>query len=215
MQVLKRICAIFLVCLLFGCSVIRHNFGGFSSPTYSYSGSNPTDTMGDFLQTDYSHVDLGNKESFRVAMLLPLSGKGSDAGQSMKNSAMLAIGDLNNSRLVVQFYDTKSTSSGARVAIENALSTGCDLILGPLMSEEVAAVTPVAQSRDIPVISFSTSPNVLQSGIYTLGLLNEEQIDKIIKYAAQQGRKRIAVVLPDNQSGINMLKSTKIKSLSK
>ena len=205
---LKRICAIFLVCLLFGCSLIQHNFGSFSSPTYSYSGNNPTNTMGDFLQTDYSHVDLGNNESFRVAMLLPLSGKGEDAGQSMKNSAMLAIGDLNNNRLVVQFYDTKSTSSGARVAIENALSNGCDLVLGPLMSEEVAAITPVALSHDIPVISFSTSPNILQRGIYTLGLLNEEQIDRMIKYAAQQGRKRIAVVLPDNQSGINMLKST-------
>ena len=163
--------------------------------------------MDGFYQTDYSKIDLGNKESFRVAMLLPLSGKAEDAGQGMKNSAMLAIGDLNNNRLVVQFYDTKSTSSGARVAVENAVSSGCDLILGPLMSEEVAAITPVAKDRDIPVISFSTSPAVLQQGIYTLGLLNEEQVDRIMKYSIAQGRKRIAIVLPDNQSGINMLRS--------
>ena len=204
---LKKICAIFSVCLLYGCSVLRQNFSDYNSPNYNYVSGAPTDTMSGFSQTDYSNVDLGNHESFRVAMLLPLSGKAQDAGESMKNSAMLAIGDLNNNKLVVQFYDTKSTSSGARVAVENAISAGCNLILGPLMSEEVAAITPVAKDRDIPVISFSTSPSVLQNGVYTLGLLNEEQVDKIIKYAVQQNKKRIAVVLPDNQSGLNMLKS--------
>lgn len=208
---LKKICAIFSVCVLFGCSVLGqnfNNFGGYSAPTYNYTGSAPADTMSGFQQTDYSNVDLGNQNSFRVAMLLPLTGKAKDAGESLKNSAMMAMGDLNNNKLVVQFYDTKSTSSGARVAVENAVSAGCDLILGPLMSEEVAAITSVAKDRDIPVISFSTSPTVLQNGIYTLGLLNEEQIDRIIKYAVSQGRRRIALVLPDNQSGINMLKSS-------
>ena len=204
---LKKIYAIFSICLLFGCAAMHQNFNSYGAPSYNYVSNAPTDTMSGLSQTDYSHVDLGNHESFRVAMLLPLSGKAQEAGESMKNAAMLAIGDLNNNNLVVQFYDTKSTSSGARVAVENAVSSGCDLILGPLMSEEVAAITPVAKDKDIPVISFSTSPSVLQEGIYTLGLLNEEQIDKIVKYAVQQGRKRIAVVLPDNQSGLNMLKS--------
>ena len=204
---LKKVFAMFLMGTLIGCSVIRQNFNSFRAPNYNYSGSAPIDTMSGYSQTDYSQVDLGNSESFRVAMLLPLSGKAQDAGESMKNSAMLAIGDLNNNQLVVQFYDTKSTSSGARMAVENAVSSGCDLILGPLMSEEVSAVAPVAKSRDIPVISFSTAPSVLQNGIYTLGLLNEEQIDKIVKYAAGNGKKRIALVLPDNQSGMNMLRS--------
>ena len=207
---LKKICAIFSICLLFGCSVLKqnfNNFGGYSSPTYNYTGSAPADTMSGFQQTDYSNVDLGNQNSFRVAMLLPLSGKAQDAGESLKNSAMMAIGDLNNNKLVVQFYDTKSTSSGARVAVENAVSAGTDLILGPLMSEEVAAITDVAKDHNIPIISFSTSPTVLQNGVYTLGLLNEEQIDRIMKYAVGQGRRRIALVLPSNQSGINMLKS--------
>lgn len=204
---LKKIFTIFSISLLFGCSILKQNFGGHGAPTYNYSGSAPTDTMNNF-QTDYAKVDLGNKESFRVAMLLPLSGKAQDAGQSMKNSAMLAMGDLNNNQLIVQFYDTKSNSSGARVAVENAVSSGCDLILGPLMSEEVAAITSVAKDKDIPVISFSTSPSVLQNGIYTLGLLNEEQIAKIINYSVQQGRRRIAVVLPDNQSGLNILRSS-------
>jgi len=157
--------------------------------------------------TDYSQVDLGTTESFRVAMLLPLSGNISSMGQSMKNAATMAIGDIINNNLVVQFYDTKGTPSGARVALENAINAGCDLVLGPLTGDEVAAITPEVKSRDIPVISFSTSPSVLQDGVYSIGLLNDEQIRRIIRYAANQGRSRLALVLPDNQSGINMLKS--------
>ena len=157
--------------------------------------------------TDYNHVDLGNTESFRVAMLLPLSGQMSNIGKSMKNAAMMAIGEMNNNRLVIQFYDTKSSSSGARVAVENAINADSRLILGPLLSDEVTAIANEAKRKDIPVISYSTSPNVLEAGIYTLGLLNEEQLSRIVNYAVHQGRRRLAAVLPDNQSGYNMYKS--------
>ena len=104
----------------------------------------------------------------------PLTGKIGDMGQNMKNAAMMAVGDLNNNNLLVQFYDTKGTTSGARVAVENAINAKSDLIVGPLLGEEVAAISSTAKNEEIPVISFSTAPNVLQDGIYTMGLLNEE-----------------------------------------
>ena len=40
-----------------------------------------------------------------------------------------------------------------------------------------------------------------------MGLLNEEQIERIIRYAVSQGRMKLAIMLPDSQSGINMLKA--------
>jgi ABC-type branched-subunit amino acid transport system substrate-binding protein len=125
----------------------------------------------------------------------------------MKNAAMMAVGDINNNNLVVQFYDTKGTGSGARIALENALNAKSDLILGPLKAEEVLAISNEALSKDVPVVSFSTSPSVLQEGIYSIGLLNDDQIKRIVRYSADQGRRRLAAVLPDNQVGINMFKS--------
>ncbi len=184
-----------------GCSLIKNENVGIN---YNYGQQSPLNMV---ETTDYSFVDLGNKESFRVAMLLPLSGKVEAMGNSMKNAAMMAVGDLNNNNLVVQFFDTQSSASGARIAIKNALNSKSDLILGPLLSEEVSAISEEAKDDNIPVISFSTAPDVLQTGIYSLGLLNEEQIDKIIKYAASKNRTRLAIVLPDNKSGINMFKS--------
>lgn len=203
MQVLKKISALFLLFVIGGCSLLQHS-EPMPQQTFNYQSSLPQNTV---EMTDYSHVDLGNAESFRVAMLLPLSGKVSDMGQNMKNAALMAIGDLNNNNLLVQFYDTKSTTSGARIAVENAINAKSDLIIGPLLGEEVAAISETAKNADIPVISFSTAPNVLQDGVYTMGLLNEEQIERTIRYAVSQGRLKLALVLPDNQSGINMFKA--------
>lgn len=201
---LKKI-KIILLCLLFcNCSFMQ------KSDSQSYFGwqYRPISAPVNMAEsTDYSHVDLGNAESFRVAMLLPLSGPVSSMGQNMKNAAMMAIGDTNNEHLVVQFYDTKGTSSGARVAFENAMNANSRMILGPLLADEVAAISPEARSRNIPIVSFSTSPTVLQDGVYSLGLLNDDQVKTIIRYAANQGRQRLAAVLPDNQSGINMFSS--------
>lgn len=203
MQVLKKFSAILLSLLLGSCGLIEKS-EPMPQQSFNYQNSVPQNMV---ETTDYSHVDLGNAESFRVAMLLPLSGKVEAMGQNMKNAAMMAVGDLNNNNLVVQFYDTKGTTSGARIAIENALNAKSDLIIGPLLGEEVAAITETAKSAEIPVISFSTAPNVLQDGIYTMGLLNEEQIERIIRYSVARGRLKLAVVLPDNQSGFNMFKA--------
>lgn len=203
MQVLKKVSIFFVCIMLCDCSVWHR--GADYDPYQHYEANKKAVSMTEM--TDYSQVDLGNAGSFRVAMLLPLSGNAAVTGQSMKNAAMMAIGDINNNNLVVQFYDTKGTGSGARVALENALQAGSDLILGPLTSEEVSAISTEAKDKRVPVVSFSTSPSVLQSGIYTLGLLNDNQISRIVEYAASQGRTRLAAVFPDNQSGENMYRS--------
>lgn len=202
---LKKINVILLCGLICGCSFWQNS----NSQTYwgqRYS-SNYGKISPSVSSTDYGQVDLGHADSLRVAMLLPLSGNLAEMGQEMKNAAMMAIGDINNNNLVVQFYDTKGTGSGARVALENALNAKSDLILGPLKAEEVAAISTETRSHNVPVVSFSTLPSVLQDGVYSIGLLNDDQIKRIVRYAADHNRRRLAVVIPDNQSGINMFKS--------
>lgn len=203
MQVLKKISLVLGCILICSCSLWQRT--PFYRPSYRYL---PNQKSMDIVETtDYSQVDLGHEGSFRVAMLLPLSGADEAMGKSLKNAAMMAIGDINNNNLVVQFYDTKGTGSGARIALENALNADSELILGPLRSDEVAAISAEAKSKDVPVISFSTSPSVLQEGIYSIGLLQDNQVSRIVKYAVDNGRSRIAAVFPNNQNGNNMYHS--------
>ena len=144
---------------------------------------------------------------FRVGMLLPLTGKAAKQGQGLKNAAMMAMDDVKNPELILQFYDTKSTPEGARTAVQNALGQRVRMIIGPLSSGEVSAISEETVYNRVPVIAFSTSKDVLQPTVYTLGLLIDEQVNRIMSYAAAQGRSRFALLLPDNSTGVAVAKA--------
>ncbi len=155
----------------------------------------------DTYNTDISEIGISTKSSFRVGMLLPLSGADAKYGSGLKNASMIALQDINNPNLLLQYYDTQSSSAGARIAVENAINQRSDLIIGPLKSAEVQAISNETIYQGIPVIAFSTAQEVLQPTVYSLGLLIEEQVDRILTFAANKGRKRFALLLPDNSTG--------------
>ena len=193
MQVFKKITLLFLLMFNIACS-----------PFYNKSGIIVRGGVSD----ERYNVDMFHGENtFKVAMLLPLSGKSSVYGIGLKNAAMMAIEDANNKNLVLRFFDTKSSVAGALEAIKEASDARVNLILGPLMSEEVSVISNKAIDERIPVISFSTSPNVLKNGVYTLGLLGDEQVKRVISYASSKQRKRIVVMVPDTTAGLNTAKS--------
>lgn len=201
MQVLKRVAIFFLILGLFACN------GRLTDNRISIS-----DQQYDIIDYDAIDRTMANEESLNVGVLLPLSGKAAEVGQGMQNAMFMALDDLKSNKVVLKFYDTKSTSLGAEDAIRRAVNGGAELILGPLMSEEVKGIAKIALSEDIPVISFTTSPQVLQRGIYSIGLLNGEQINRAISYAATKNKMRLAVLVPDNSSGLNIVKSAMMSS---
>lgn len=204
MQVLKRISLFFLVLGLFGCnSRLTSNRIEISDQQYDI--------------IDYDTIDkvLVEEGKLNVAVILPLTGKAGSIGTGMQNAMFLASDDFKNNKIMLKFYDTQSSVDGASLAVQKAISEGAELILGPLMSEEVEGIADIALSADVPVVSFTTSPQVLQKGIYSIGLLNGEQVDKAISYASEKGRKNLALLVPDNNSGLNIAKSALMSSLSK
>ncbi len=166
-------------------------------------------TRGGFeeVNTDLEEITISGGSAFRVGVLLPLTGKAAKQGQGLKNATMAAMEDINNPNLLLQYYDTQSTPGGARIAAQNAISQRARLIIGPLMSSEVQAIANETIYRGVPVIAFTSSQDVLQPTVYTLGLLIEEQVNRIITYAAQKGRRRFALLLPDNATGSAVAKA--------
>ena len=136
-----------------------------------------------------------------VAMLLPLSGPNGALGQAMLNAAQMALYDLADERLELLTRDTKGTADGASSAAQDALGQGAQLIIGPLLAAEVAAVKPIAQSAHVPVIAFSTATQLAGSGTYLMGFLPGEEIARVTSYAHAQGHNRFAALLPSTAYG--------------
>jgi len=139
----------------------------------------------------------------KAGLILPLSAAGNAgvAGQSMRNAAEMAVAEFNNPNVQLLLKDDGGTAEAARLAAQQALDEGAEIILGPLFAQSVSVVGQMARSRNIPVIAFSTDANVASAGVYLLSFLPESDVDRIVQYAGSTGKRSYAALIPDNPYG--------------
>lgn len=139
----------------------------------------------------------------KVGLILPLGaeGQGGAIGNSLKNAAELALAEFPNADLTILVKDDRGTPQGAQAAAQEALREGAELIIGPLFAPSVQAVGQVARAANRPVIAFSSDSNVAGRGIYLLSFPPENDVNRVIAYASQQGRRSFAALVPDGAYG--------------
>ncbi len=137
----------------------------------------------------------------RVALLLPLSGEFGEIGNALMRAGELALFDAADDKFVLVPIDTKGTADGARAAMEQALDEGAKLVLGPLLSGSAAAIKERAAAAGVTVISFSTDPTVAGNGVFVMGFLARQQVERLVEFAVGQGLYRFAVLAPANAYG--------------
>ncbi|HEX8192631.1 MAG TPA: penicillin-binding protein activator [Allosphingosinicella sp.] len=143
------------------------------------------------------NLPLGETRN-RVAILVPLTGPNAAVGQSIANSANLALADTRSDKIRITAYDT---APGAVAAANEALAEGNGLFLGPLLAEDALAVAPVARGANVPVIAFSNDVSVAGDGVYLLGLDPSQAIDRVVAYARSRGALRFGGLLPTTVYG--------------
>jgi ABC-type branched-subunit amino acid transport system substrate-binding protein len=136
----------------------------------------------------------------RVALLVPLTGPNAAVGQSIANATTMALIDTGNKSIRVTTYDT---ATGAAAAAQRALADGNRLFLGPLLSEDATAVAPAARKAGVPVISYSNDAAVAGDGVYVMGFLPAQSIDRVVRYAKGRGIQRFAALVPVGVYGRN------------
>ncbi len=137
----------------------------------------------------------------RVGLLLPLSGTSAALGQALLHAAEMALFDAAAAEFALIVRDTRGTPEGAAQAANEAIGAGAQLIIGPLFSASVRAVTPAAQAAGINVLAFSTDSSVAGDGIFVIGPLPRTQVERIVGYASRQGLRRFAALVPNSAYG--------------
>ena len=195
------ICAAGLAALVSGCGPSGFGGGG-STPEPNLSA--PTTAVQSHPlgggTADNSTIGHGPD---KVALILPLTQNGapSSIGQSLRNAAELAYAEAGTNDLTILVKDDHSTPEGARDATQAALGEGAELVLGPLFAADVREAARVARAADKPVIGFSTDTGSAARGVYLLSFLIENYVDRIVDYAAAQGKKSFAALVPENDYG--------------
>jgi branched-chain amino acid transport system substrate-binding protein len=140
----------------------------------------------------------------KVGLILPLSASGNAgiAAQSMRNAAEMALAEFNNPNIQLLVKDDGGSAPGAQQAALQAVAEGAEIILGPLFANSVGPVGQVARGRGVPVIAFSTDAAVATRGVYLLSFLPDNDVERIVGYAASQGKRSFVAAVPDNAYGI-------------
>jgi branched-chain amino acid transport system substrate-binding protein len=144
-------------------------------------------------------VEVKPGEVHRIAILVPLSGPNAPVGISLANAATLALVDTGKQGVRLTSYDTAAL--GASGAARRALADGTQLILGPLLAGDAAAVKAAAEPAGITMLSFSNDSGVAGGRFYVLGFQPAQSVSRVVGHVASQGVKRFAALVPDGVYG--------------
>ena len=139
----------------------------------------------------------------RVAMLLPMSAPGNagKVAQGFRNAAALAVEDFPGTvELVIK--DTAGIATTATDAAAEAYTEGASIVLGPLFSGNVSAVSGVLEPRGRTMIAFSSDAGVARRGVYLNSFLPGDIVRRTLDHAMAQGVRRVTAIVPEGAFGL-------------
>jgi len=139
-----------------------------------------------------------DEQRHRIALLVPLSGPNGAVGQSIANAATMALMDTNAQNLRITNYDT---SANPTAAASRALADGNELILGPLLADDIPAVASAARPAKVPIISFSNDEDAAARDVYVMGNLPGQSIRRTVRYARAHGVSTFGALVPKGDYG--------------
>lgn len=140
-------------------------------------------------------------DKIKIAILLPLSGAEGITGNALLRAATMALFDAYDPRLVMLPFDTKADYAESERAAAMAVEAGVDIVLGPLLGQNVTAAGNVLARAGIPMIGFSNDQSVAAPGRYIIGFMPESEVQRVVDYALEAGHSRFAALLPEGKYG--------------
>jgi ABC-type branched-subunit amino acid transport system substrate-binding protein len=140
----------------------------------------------------------------RIALLLPLKHPSKETravAQAMQDAAQMAMFDMGARSMMLMPRDTGPTPETAAAAAADAIAKGAEIILGPLLANDVRAVAPIARAKNIPVVAFSTDRTVAGDGVFLLSFLPEQEVSRVISYAVSKGHGKFVALVPETPYG--------------
>ena len=140
----------------------------------------------------------------QVALLLPLSGRLGDAGESLRDGFLAAYYQQDPaSRPLVKIYDAAADVAGA---YRRAIDDGAGFVVGPLGKENAAAVKAVADGR-VPtlVLNFLPDGELTPPRFFQYALAPEDEARQVAERLLAEGRRTGVALTPSGEWGTRVL----------
>ena len=113
-------------------------------------------------------------EKIKIGLLVPLTGKNSEIGQSVVKSVRLAINKINNSSIEIIPRDTVSNPEITLKAAKELANSGIKIIIGPVFNESLIYLDELSKITFLALTNKDEnfSKNIINSGINASSQLN-------------------------------------------
>ena len=120
-----------------------------------------------------------NEKILKIGVLLPLSGKFQDIGQSFLKAIQLALFDLGNENIKIYPKDSKANALDAYLSAKEFEELGIKVVIGPIFYESLERLNEI---NSITFISLTNKTQKIPKNTIAFGINIISQIDVLKKY---------------------------------
>ena len=133
-------------------------------------------------------------EKIYIGLLVPLSGKNSEIGQSIVKSVRLAVNKINNQSIEIIPRDTGSNPETTLKAAKNLSEMGIKIIIGPVFNENLIYLNELSE---ITFLALTNKNKNLSKNIINAGINATSQLNAIKKFIELNEIKKTIFLTPN------------------
>ncbi|MDC0616754.1 ABC transporter substrate-binding protein [Candidatus Pelagibacter ubique] len=139
-------------------------------------------------------VALLANEKIRIGLLVPLTGKNSEIGQSIIKSTRLAINTINNASIEIIPKDTQSNPEVTLKAAKELANSGIKIVVGPVFNE---SLIHLGELSELTFLALTNKNDNFSKNIINAGINATSQLNAIKKFIELNEIKKTIFLTPD------------------
>jgi ABC-type branched-subunit amino acid transport system substrate-binding protein len=139
-------------------------------------------------------VALLANEKIRIGLLVPLTGKNSEIGQSIIKSTRLAINTINNASIEIIPKDTQSNPEVTLGVAKELANSGIKIVIGPVFNESLIYL---GELSELTFLALTNKNDNFSKNIINAGINATSQLNAIKKFIELNEIKKTIFLTPD------------------
>ena len=137
-----------------------------------------------------------NEKFLKIGVLLPLSGKFQNTGQSFLKAIQLALYDIGNKNITIYPKDSKANALDAYLSAKKFEELGVKVVIGPIFHESLERLNEI---NNITFISLTNKTKRIPKNTVAFGININSQIDTLKKYFNEIKVSKTLLLSPKSQ----------------
>ena len=150
-------------------------------------------------------------EKIKIGLLVPMTGKNKDLGQSIIKAVSLAVKDINSDLIEIIPKDTATKANQTLRSAFELKKMGVKVVIGPIFFE---SITYLNEMKDLTFLSLTNKTIDLPKNVISAGINSTSQLNTIKKFLKKNSVQKTIFLIPIQDFEFEVkrgIKNSKIK----